>query len=483
MSRNCFSDHKPGYSRSSKACNGPGSSIDVRKMSPHVIIAMGMIVAFAVFLFLEICEHLLLPTLPENVVRVLGFIRGFLATAGGMIFVCWFMSCKERELVRLRDHFSEQLAVRTDELVSAGKQLEGERRRLDAILQCMGEGVVEIDEDGAIHSVNRRAVEILGMDHCDLIRLDVGILASRFTTAGSHATADLGQAVRSRASNCRGEARLSRSDGSEVFVVWTAAPISTGDRCLGSVITLADVTERFSMERAIMEQREDFISALKHKLMTPVLAGRRAIALLLDGAVGQFTEEQVGILRLSLENGDNLKRLVGDLVEIYRYQNGMKELNLRRHAASAIVTALIDKFANRASSKEIALETADAPGDAYLDCDKLEIVSCVGELLANAIEHARSRVRLVIDASDDQIIFAVADDGRGIDSEDVRKLFERFYEASANGRYSAVTGTGLCLCNQIARAHGGRLLCESIPGTGTTFKVFLPVSPRPQTAV
>ncbi|HEY9870464.1 MAG TPA: ATP-binding protein [Candidatus Obscuribacterales bacterium] len=450
--------------------------IDVRTLSPRAIIGVGMLLAFFVFVLLDLVERLAAPGLSEPVTRTVHLARGFVATTGGMVFVWWIMNRKEKELLRLRDQFSEQLELRTSELTRAGQALEQEKGRLDAILSSMGDGVLEIGETGIIHSINPRAEEILGVHGCEIIGQEASVLAQRFRNGNRPDSVSVSEAVLYKKSVQDSEAIFQRPDGKEVTIVWTAEPIRSNGNRLGAVITLADVTERARMEAELRHQREDFISALKHKLKTPVLASRRTVSLLLEGAFGELGEAQENILKLLLDNNEKLNSLVDNLVEVYRYQNGIKELDIRRQLLSPIIVDIVDKFAPVAKARKICLSVAPGTGDVHLECDTGEITTLLEQLIQNGVEHARTTVRLIVENGAEHIVLRIEDDGRGIEAEDISRLFGRFYEVSANGRHPATTGTGLCLCHQIARAHGGVITCESVPGAGTTFKVVLPLS-------
>lgn len=469
-------NHGPPKAQSRQA--GQRFQFDVRRLTPRAIIGIGMIVAFFVFVGLDLAEQLVAPGLSEQAMRILHLVRGFVATTGGMVFVWWIMNAKEKELVRLRDQFSEQLELRTSELTRAGQTLEQEKRRLHAVLNSMGEGVLEINEAGIIHSINPRAEEILGIHGCEIIGLEASEFAQRFKKGRGPEAVGMSEALLYDRHVQDGQATFQRPDGREIFVTWTAEPIQSNGNRLGAVITLADVTDRARMEAELRHQREDFISALKHKLKTPLIAGRRTVALLLEGAFGELGETQENILRLLLDNSQRLNSLVDNLVEIYCYQNGIKELNVRRQAVSPIVVDIVAKLAPLAKARKILLSADPNIPNVEVDLDRDAIVTLVEELMKNALEHARTFARLSVEAREGHVILQVEDDGRGIESEDICRLFDRFYEVSADGRHPATTGTGLCLCHQIARAHGGIVSCESVRGAGTTFKVVLPVSQR-----
>ena len=103
-----------------------GAGFDIRRLRPFVIIGVGMLLALAVFVLLDQLEQVLVPGSRALPLHFVHLARGFLATCGGMIFIWWIMRAKEAELVQLRDHFSDQLAIRTVELERTNESLLGE---------------------------------------------------------------------------------------------------------------------------------------------------------------------------------------------------------------------------------------------------------------------------------------------------------------------------------------------------------------------
>jgi signal transduction histidine kinase len=120
--------------------------LDPLKYPPWCVIAVGMLAAFFIFLLLDILEQLLFAGASREGLRYIHFARGFLATSCGMSMIYWVMRRKENELVKLRDHFAEQLDARTEELCNSNKQLlhEVERRQeVEDKLRCLIERLAQ----------------------------------------------------------------------------------------------------------------------------------------------------------------------------------------------------------------------------------------------------------------------------------------------------------------------------------------------------
>ena len=226
--------------------------------------------------------------------------------------------------------------------------------------------------------------------------------------------------------------------------------------------------------KALINQREDFVLALKLRLMTPVQAIQKTLTHLLEDAYGELTPPQKEIVNLTIENNRDLDRLLVMLVALYRYQNGKLMLQKKMHKLLDLIDIKEDEFLH-AKKKNINLSLQNPFADIELECDIDEARKVIGHLVDNAVKHARSNVSVCCEVKNQFAYIKVHDDGPGIAPEDVESLFKRFYYVSNHGKYSAGTGVGLCLCAEIAKAHDGTLTCESAIGHGAKFTLSLPL--------
>lgn len=233
-----------------------------------------------------------------------------------------------------------------------------------------------------------------------------------------------------------------------------------------------------ALQNALVKQREDFVLALKLRLKTPIQATQTTLNHLLEGEYGELTDEQRQIVSLLVENNRDVDRLVVMLVTLYHYRNGKVELKKSKHQLATVLANTDQALMEKARQRNIAVRYECPAADADLECDSAEIQKLLNHLLENGIKYANSEVVLKCSRQTNYLQIAVEDDGCGLPQQDIETLFERFYYISQSGKYSAATGVGLCLCAEIAKAHGGTISCESTPGQGAKFKVSLPVSTK-----
>jgi two-component system sensor histidine kinase BaeS len=146
--------------------------------------------------------------------------------------------------------------------------------------------------------------------------------------------------------------------------------------------------------------------------------------------------------------------------------------------AGEIVTTVSATIADRYATKNVTLST-HISGTVRLWADRQRLAQVLGNLLDNALRHTPAGGQVILTAARDgaDVVFTVADDGDGIASEHLPHIFERFYRAdSARDRGRGGSGIGLAIVKALTEAHGGHISVASRgPGTGTTFRVLLPI--------
>jgi heavy metal sensor kinase len=234
--------------------------------------------------------------------------------------------------------------------------------------------------------------------------------------------------------------------------------------------TLNDTFDRL---QAAFEQQTRFTTDASHELRTPlsVVTNQAELALRRDRQPGEYRDA----LRAILEAARRMRTVVEDLLTLARADAG--ELSLRRDPLdlAALVRDTAGLMAGEAERLGISLELDLA--DAALRGDRSRLQEMVTNLLANAIRYNREggRVTLRLRTGGGLALLAVSDTGIGIPPAEQARVFDRFHRVDkARSREAGGSGLGLAISRWIAEAHGGRILLESEPGAGTTFRVELP---------
>jgi len=230
----------------------------------------------------------------------------------------------------------------------------------------------------------------------------------------------------------------------------------------------------YETARNAIQARDDVLAVVSHDLGNPLAAIRIGAGLLLrtlapkEGGTGGW--QHVEQIRHSVSQ---MERLINDLLDVKRIEAGHLSLEWERVSPAGMIADIIDRFEPIAAEKGILLSSAAPPSVASVRADRHRIVQVFSNLIGNAIKFtpAGGRIDLRAEQQGDEVIFAVADTGPGIATEDVAHVFDRFWQAHRRQREGI--GLGLAIAHGIIQAHGGRIWVETMPGRGTTFFVAL----------
>ena len=360
-----------------------------------------------------------------------------------------YISAKEHSIRKHRD---------------ALRELETEKRVTKSILAGAPIGIVSLSEQLQCLECNDAFLQILDPDVREhAIGKSLSELAPQLKTHMFGEVFKTGQPYRQMAENLQ----TSRS-GVETYWDLAIWPVKDDASTVSGLVAMfSNASERVLLQ----QQREDFVATLTHDLKTPVLATNRAVQFLLDGDFGPVLPEQREILETLLQSNSALYRLVQTLLEVYRFDSGVKELNIRSCNLPNTITQLVTEIMPLCQEKGVEI-TASFPADTReVPCDEAEIRRVIQNLIDNSLKFTPlgGSISVILEQSPDWVRIKVTDTGKGISEENKPKLFQRFWQAGSTGRYYASTGLGLYLCRRIVEAHNGRIWCESTLGQGSTF--------------
>ena len=373
-------------------------------------------------------------------------------------------------------------------LVIANAQTHREEQRarsgLETLIDTSPVGVVVFDvKTGRMVSVNREALRIVDglreegqpaeklLEVATCVRGDGREVSLRDFTLAELLSA--GETVRAE------EIVLRAPRGRSVTVLLNATPIHSEDGELASfVVTLQDLTPLEEQERL----RTEFLAMVSHELRTPLAAVKGSVDTLLEAAGKLHPAETAQFLRIIRDQADQMRHLIGDLLDVARIETGALAVNPEPVDLHALVEEAVGRF--QAGDDRNPLEVELAEELPLVLADKLRMVQVLGNLLSNAAGYSPEGSPIVIRAAREgvQVAVAVVDQGRGIPAELLPELFRKFsrgYEAGAGSGVDG-SGLGLAICKGIVEAHGGRIRAESDgPGLGARFTFTLPTVEEP----
>jgi heavy metal sensor kinase len=248
-----------------------------------------------------------------------------------------------------------------------------------------------------------------------------------------------------------------------------------GDELDYLILTFNRMIERLETS---FQQMKQFSADVSHELRTPITAirGQLEVALFTAKTTEQYRDAMVN----ALQDIDRLSQIVRALLLLSQAESGQVVLQKSRIDVSEAAEDLVDQFQIPAEEARVRLSVEAAP-DCFLEGDPVQIGRMITNLLSNAVKFTPpgGEVRLSVRPADGKIEIVVEDTGKGIPTEHLPRIFDRFYrvpgEGSAPGPEQGL-GLGLSFVAWIAKAHHGRVQVDSTPGKGTRFTITLPAS-------
>lgn len=352
----------------------------------------------------------------------------------------------------------------------------GRRNELEALLGSMAEGVIAVDPQEKLISLNPAASRLLRIDRGGALgrplQEAVRNTAIQSLLAETMATGDPHQR----------EFEITLPGGSldqpQTIEAQTALLHDGDDRRIGALVVLHDVTQLRRLESV----RRDFVANVSHEVKTPVAAIKAAVETLLDvhdHAMDPADTER--FLRMVARQADRLGAIVEDLLSLARIEQTQGDIHaeLQPQDVAPVLAAAAETCAAKAQAGGITLDV-DRPASlrALMASNLME--QAVVNLIDNAVKYSppQTHVRVTAERTGSEVVIAVTDQGRGIEPEHLPRVFGRFYRTDrARSRSLGGTGLGLAIVKHIAEAHGGRVGVQSEVGVGSTFRLYLTAAP------
>ena len=374
---------------------------------------------------------------------------------------------------RLPDSNSEEIGSLSETMNQMAMELHErintimrQRNELEAVLSSMIEGVIAVDMEEHIISMNNAAGRMFGSNPSEVQNLSIQEVVRNTVL----------QQFIANALSCREPVEkeiVLYSDGERFLNGHGTILRDAGGKQIGALIVLNDVTRLRKLENI----RREFVANVSHEIKTPITAIKGFGETLRHGAI-KNPEDAGRFLEIIEKHVDRLDAIIEDLLSLSRIEDDVEreEIVLADNRLKDVLQASIKVCEVRAASKRIGLDLSCVEEIvARIDPPLLE--QAVVNLVDNAIKYSESESVIKVDATrtDTEIIISVHDQGCGIEKGHLPRLFERFYRVDrARSRKLGGTGLGLAIVKHIVQAHGGSVTVESAPEKGSTFTIHLP---------
>jgi PAS domain S-box-containing protein len=367
-------------------------------------------------------------------------------------------------------------SLHCDRMPRPGKTLGGGMENwAEILLNSVDDGICGVDRLGLVSFANPAAARILEADPESLPGKTVHELLHGWAPENDQCAEDC--VLRRRAcehNGAAGEDTVYAAPGRSFPVEYVLKPILDHGRFSGSVLTFRDISERMARDR----RKDEFISTAAHELRTPLTSIRGALGLLAGGMLGEVSEKAAGLMRIALANSDRLVRLIKHILDLERIESGRAPLVVRPLQLADVVRQAVEDMQPVADSTGVKLTYDTARVEIAADPDRL--LQVLTNLLSNAVKFSppNSTVSVLLRAATAGVTLSIVDQGRGIPTDKLEAIFERFQQVDASdSRKRGGSGLGLAICRTIVLQHSGRIWAERNPVCGSTFHVFLPYRP------
>ncbi len=228
----------------------------------------------------------------------------------------------------------------------------------------------------------------------------------------------------------------------------------------------------------------DFVANVSHDLRTPLTSIAGFSGAVVDGtASGNELQSTAAIIH---EEALKMQRLVDDLLQLTKLESGLLKLEVHSVPLRPFVANVLDRIEKSAGDRPLPRLVNSIPAQLPAAAlDEVQFERALQNLLDNAIQYTGSDGSVTVGGStfDERTIeMTVADSGRGISSDELSRIFERFYRSDkSRERAHGHAGLGLAIVKEVVEGHGGAIHVESRVGEGTTFRISMPrAAPQPQ---
>ena len=264
---------------------------------------------------------------------------------------------------------------------------------------------------------------------------------------------------------------LTDPDGASVAALINVTPIRSPEGAVETVVvTLQDLEH---LEKAA-RLRADFLALVSHELRAPLAAVKGSAATLLESDGDLEPAERHEFHRIIGEHADDMRRLIGDLLDVARIRTGTLPVAPEPVSVGVVIDEARNRFARSRGGDNLRIELP--PGLPAVLADRRRIGQVLDNLLSNAAKFSPPAAPILLTAAVDgaHVAISVRDEGRGMAAEDLPKLFGKFVRSDPHAAYDGY-GLGLAICKGIVEAHGGRIWARSDgPGLGTLLAFTVP---------
>ncbi len=342
--------------------------------------------------------------------------------------------------------------------------------QLNTFIKSLADGMILFDEKGIIEVINPATESIFRAKPEDLVGTDIETLMP----GSCEISSEIGD------NTCEGELHARRPDGTEFPVEFSVGEMAWGhsSRFVGIIHDLTEQKETEQKLRELDRLKSEFVSMVSHELRTPLTSIGGYLEMLLDGDAGDINDEQEEYLEIIQRNTVRLSALINDLLDVSRIESGRIELKKQQLDMHEIIQGATESIRPYIEERQQGLDIQLPPSLPEVHGDVDRITQVLINFVSNASKYTPhgGKITIMLDNPEGFVCINVMDNGIGLSSAELKKLFTRFFRAdNRTTREVGGTGLGLWISKSLVEMHGGEVSVESKKGKGSTFSFTLPV--------
>jgi len=357
-------------------------------------------------------------------------------------------------------------------------ELDDSREQIRAVVDTVVDGIITIDSNGIVQSINPAAETIFDYSKDDVVGCNIKMLMpepysrehdgylQRYLFTGERKVIGLGREVEGR-----------RKDGSTFPMELAVSQMNVHGKIMFTGI-VRDITERKRLDR----MKSEFISTVSHELRTPLTSIRGSLGLILGKSADMLPVKARKMLEMATRNSERLTLLINDILDLEKIESGSLVFEFRTLDLLALCRQAIEDNEGYAREHQVRLKLVSILGQAYVSGDEHRLLQVFANLISNAVKYSPQDGEVTISVAilDGSYRIEVRDQGTGIPEEFRSRIFQRFAQAdSSDTREKGGTGLGLSITKAIVERHDGTIDYESEQGKGTVFHFELPMAQAP----
>jgi signal transduction histidine kinase len=360
---------------------------------------------------------------------------------------------QEDEFKELADAINT-MSERLDEYENSNlAKITFEKRRIETIINQMRDGIIGFDEHKNILFLNVVSEKMLALKEKDIIGQYGPDIALK------------NDLMRRLLQNEDQHELKIYADNKESYFNKEVLKVSNEGNVIGEVIVLRNITPFHELNEA----KTNFIATVSHELKTPISSIKMSLQLLRSINTGSLNEEQTLLIDSIKDDSNRLLKITGELLNMSQVETGNIQLNIQPCVPSDILQQAIEAVKVQVEQKQITIHTEVPSNLPIVKADIEKTAWVLINFLTNAIRFSpeKGEITVALYKKDNQVCFSVKDNGKGIETKYISKIFDRYFQVP--GTIKSGTGLGLSISKEFIEAQGGSIQVESKVGFGSTF--------------